>query len=223
MLSIRFGIGTVNSGVLFFNISGVEPNEAILHAELRLFRHRQKGIYVVSFWFITVTTHREKMMSGAGWPVQVEIYQISDLHQPADQNRLLVTKYIDAGDSAWETFNIHAAVVDWVSGESANLGLLVVTTSLQGDRSRLFRDGPLSVGDRAPILVLFSNSPSLASTPSYKQELSSDNPSISFIEKHVPSIRHCWYSYYSYCLCACSYTIDRILFESMLLLFDSVW
>ena len=100
------------------------------------------------------------------------------MHRPADENRLLMTKYVDAGDSAWETFNIYAAVDDWVSGRSPNLGLLVVTSSLQGERSRLFRDGSLPVADKVPIMVLFSTGQSSTSTLSYNQESSGNHRSI---------------------------------------------
>ena len=53
-MNVIYVTGALNSGVLFFNVSGVEPKETILQAELRLFRHKQRGIYNVRF-LITVT------------------------------------------------------------------------------------------------------------------------------------------------------------------------
>ena len=97
------------------------------------------------------------------WIYQVHIYQITDLQwlSHPERNRLLAVKYVDAADAGWETFNISSAAVDWIRGTGPNLGLLVTTTTLQGEstRNHLFDDGHAASSVRLPILVLFSKDP----------------------------------------------------------------
>ena len=60
----------------------------------------------------------------------MRIYQVVERH-PAEKKRLLATKYVDVAAAGWEIFHVRPAVVDWIEGQTANLGLVVVVTTLQ--------------------------------------------------------------------------------------------
>ncbi|XP_063226119.1 bone morphogenetic protein 2-like [Bacillus rossius redtenbacheri] len=131
----------------FFNITGLDPGERVLEAELHLFRVRAPP----------KEAHRVFPSSP---DCLLHVYQVLDssaLSQP-DLQRLLSVHYISRGGSGWLVVNVKQAVLDWVGGRRPNLGLLVVASDVFGQPVALSvaRRGR-HYGSKQPVLVLFDD------------------------------------------------------------------
>ncbi|XP_058792093.1 bone morphogenetic protein 4-like [Phymastichus coffea] len=137
---------TSSSNVYLFNISDLDESEAMLEAELHLYRRRSSP----------ESMHPSVLTSPH---YLIKVYQIladRNINEP-DLHRLLNVHYVGAYASGWQVFNVKQAVLSWLSN-SANLGLLVIATTIFGDRVTVdfSRRGDES-HNKQPILVLFND------------------------------------------------------------------
>ncbi|XP_021930844.1 bone morphogenetic protein 7-like isoform X3 [Zootermopsis nevadensis] len=131
----------------YFNISGLDAEESVLEAQLRLYRMRTPPNELHPTFFTSPS-------------LIIRVYQVLDEQQlgSPDLHRLLSSHSVGAHSHGWEVFNIKEAVLDWMEGRRPNKGLLVTCSTLfeQSVDVRFARRNEHH-NSKQPILVLFDD------------------------------------------------------------------
>ncbi|XP_072523889.1 bone morphogenetic protein 2-like [Salminus brasiliensis] len=110
---VRSYAGQSNGAFHYFNLTSFSPDEKVIKAELRWFRHTQTFLKGHHFY-------------------KVDLYEVLDGRVKPWRGNLITSRLLPMNTTGWEVFNITNAATKWILNGGANNGILLVSTLPSG-------------------------------------------------------------------------------------------
>uniref|UniRef100_A0A671PW32 Bone morphogenetic protein 2-B-like n=1 Tax=Sinocyclocheilus anshuiensis TaxID=1608454 RepID=A0A671PW32_9TELE len=104
------GVGSYH----FFNLTSFRPDERVIRAEFRWFRHQQPFMGRHHFY-------------------KVDLYEVMDSRPKPWRGNFISSRLLPIYTKGWEVFNITQMVTKWILNSGTNNGIVVVTALPAGD------------------------------------------------------------------------------------------
>ncbi|XP_058649150.1 bone morphogenetic protein 2-like [Onychostoma macrolepis] len=111
---VRSFEGQSSGSYHFFNLTSFRPDERVIRAEFRWFRHQQPFM-------------------GRHHLYKVDLYEVLDSRPKPWRGNLISSRLLPVYTKGWEVFNITQMVTKWILNSGTNNGILVVTALPSGN------------------------------------------------------------------------------------------